>query len=70
MTIFNILFSDHRRHYANIQETLATIVTEAYKMLGDIEIAPMITVPCYYTTGNDDFQYKIVRIYQNFIVIR
>lgn len=38
-----ILFSDYRRHYANIQETLATIVTEAYKMLGDIEIAPMIT---------------------------
>lgn len=38
-----VLFSDYRRHYANIQETLAAIVKEAYKKLGDIEIAPMIT---------------------------
>ena len=38
-----ILFSAYERHYANIQETLRDIVTEALEQLGDREIAPMIT---------------------------
>ena len=39
----NILFSDYRRHYANIQETLATIIDDATNKLGDMEVAPVIT---------------------------
>ena len=39
----NILFSDYRRHYANIQETLATIIDNATNKLGDMEVAPVIT---------------------------
>lgn len=38
-----ILFSDYRRHFANIQETLASIVQVALEQFGNITIAPMIT---------------------------
>ena len=38
-----IIFSDYQRHYANIQETLAEIVTKAYDEFGDIPLAPVIT---------------------------
>lgn len=38
-----IVFSDYQRHYANIQETLAAIVGDAYEQLGDIPLSPMIT---------------------------
>ncbi|WP_442871723.1 acyl-CoA dehydratase activase-related protein [Anaerocolumna sp. MB42-C2] len=38
-----ILYSEYERHYANIQETLAKLMINAHKKLGDIEIAPMIT---------------------------
>ncbi len=38
-----ILFSDYERHYANIQETLATLLERAYKKLGAMDIIPMIT---------------------------
>ena len=38
-----IIFSDYRRHYANIQETLASIVKVAAEEFGDLTIAPMIT---------------------------
>ncbi len=38
-----LLFSDYRRHYANIQETLKSILSEAFSQLGDMELAPMIT---------------------------
>ena len=38
-----LLFSDYERHFANIRETLSTLVDKAYKKLGDIQIAPMIT---------------------------
>lgn len=31
-----IIFSDYQRHYANIQETLAKIIDEAYEEFGDI----------------------------------
>ena len=38
-----IMFSDYRRHYANIQETLKDIVKVAVEQYGDLTIAPMIT---------------------------
>ena len=39
----NILFSDYQRHFANIQETLANIIRDAYEKLGDMEFSPVIT---------------------------
>ncbi|MCI8338390.1 MAG: 2-hydroxyacyl-CoA dehydratase [Lachnospiraceae bacterium] len=42
-TAGDIIFSDYQRHYANIQETLASIVKDAYEELGDIPLSPMIT---------------------------
>ncbi len=38
-----IIFSDYQRHYANIQETLASIIQDAYNELGDLPVSPMIT---------------------------
>lgn len=38
-----ILFSDYQRHFANIQETLATMIQNAQHQLGNITLAPMIT---------------------------
>ena len=38
-----VLFADYRRHFANIQETLANLLTEALKKLGDIKVSPVIT---------------------------
>lgn len=38
-----LLFSDYRRHYANIQETLQSLLEDAMKKVGDSEVAPMIT---------------------------
>ena len=38
-----ILFSDYKRHFANIRETLASLVSEASKTLGDLSLAPVIT---------------------------
>lgn len=38
-----ILFSDYQRHFANIQETLAGIINDAYKKLGNLEFSPVIT---------------------------
>src|SRR5699024_6958248 len=38
-----LLFSDYKRHYANIQETLASLIKDAERLLGDIEISPVIT---------------------------
>ena len=39
----NILFSDYERHFANIQETLSSLITKARNNLGNLQIAPMIT---------------------------
>ncbi|MBO6242538.1 MAG: 2-hydroxyacyl-CoA dehydratase [Butyrivibrio sp.] len=39
----NIIFSDYKRHFANIQETLSDLLQEAYKVSGDITIHPVIT---------------------------
>ena len=38
-----IIFSAYERHFANIQETLRSIIEQAEKELGNIDIAPMIT---------------------------
>lgn len=38
-----ILFSDYERHYANIQETLAGLLSKAKELLGEIDLHPMIT---------------------------
>ena len=39
----NILFSDYERHYANIRETLASLIKKAYAQLGNLTLHPMIT---------------------------
>jgi predicted CoA-substrate-specific enzyme activase len=39
----NIVFSDYKRHFANIQETLSDLLKDAYKISGDITIHPVIT---------------------------
>ena len=39
----NILFSDYRRHFANIRETLKDLIGDAYKKLGNLRVHPMIT---------------------------
>ncbi|MCM1100758.1 MAG: 2-hydroxyacyl-CoA dehydratase [Clostridium sp.] len=39
----NILFSDYRRHYANIRETLSALLQQAYEELGNLTLYPMIT---------------------------
>ncbi len=39
----NLLFSDYKRHFADIQGTLASLLSEALDELGDIEVHPMIT---------------------------
>ncbi len=38
-----LLFSDYRRHYANIQETLSALISLAADQLGDLSVAPVIT---------------------------
>ena len=38
-----ILFSDYERHYANIRETLSSLLQKAYNELGNLTIYPMIT---------------------------
>ena len=40
----HILFSDYERHYANIQETLSSLLEKAHSQLGDLKLYPMITV--------------------------
>ncbi|MCR5295483.1 MAG: 2-hydroxyacyl-CoA dehydratase [Lachnospiraceae bacterium] len=39
----NLLFSDYRRHYAEIQETCASLIGEALESLGDLSVSPAIT---------------------------
>ncbi len=39
----NILFSDYERHYANIRETLSSLLQKAYSQLGNLALCPMIT---------------------------
>ncbi len=39
----NLLFSDYQRHYANIRETLSSLLQDAYTKLGNLALHPMIT---------------------------
>ncbi|MCR5623675.1 MAG: 2-hydroxyglutaryl-CoA dehydratase, partial [Lachnospiraceae bacterium] len=39
----DFIFSDYRRHFANIQETLSDIIKDAYEQLGEIKVSPVIT---------------------------
>ena len=38
-----LLFSDYKRHYANIRETLHDLLNDAYKKVGNVTVHPMIT---------------------------
>lgn len=38
-----IVFSEYKRHFANIRETLAEVTANAKDQLGDLNLAPMIT---------------------------
>ena len=38
-----LVFSDYKRHFANIRETLRDLTSEALDQTGDITVAPMIT---------------------------
>ena len=37
----HILFADYERHFANIRETLAGLVTKALDKLGDLKLSPV-----------------------------
>ncbi len=39
----DILFADYERHYANIQETLASLLKRAHEKLGSLMLSPTIT---------------------------
>ena len=39
----NLLFSDYERHYANIRETLCSLLKKAFDSVGNITVHPMIT---------------------------
>ena len=38
-----IIFSDYQRHFANIQETLASLLEKAESVLGELKVYPVIT---------------------------
>ena len=39
----DIIFSDYRRHFANIRETLTDLISDAREKLGQISVSPVIT---------------------------
>ncbi len=39
----HLLFSDYERHYANIQETVASLIKKARNQLGEVLLSPVIT---------------------------
>ena len=39
----NLLFSDYKRHFANIRETLFGLIAKAHDALGDLTLCPVIT---------------------------
>ena len=39
----NIVFFDYKRHFANIQETLADLLKEAHEAVGNVTLHPVIT---------------------------
>ncbi|MEE3433698.1 MAG: acyl-CoA dehydratase activase-related protein, partial [Lachnospiraceae bacterium] len=39
----HLIFSDYERHFANIRETLHSLIEKAYAITGDAKVAPIIT---------------------------
>ncbi len=39
----NVLFSDYERHFANIQDTLLSLIKKAKETVGEVSVHPMIT---------------------------
>ena len=39
----DIVFSDYRRHFANIKETLRDLLDDAFRITGDVDVDPVIT---------------------------
>ncbi len=39
----NLVFCDYRRHFANIRETLHSLLEDAFKITGDVDVDPVIT---------------------------
>ena len=39
----NLIFADYKRHFANIQETLADLLQEAFDQYGELTLHPVIT---------------------------
>ncbi len=39
----NLLFADYERHFANIQETLSSLLEKAKEKLGELTVHPVIT---------------------------
>lgn len=42
-TTDTVIFSDYQRHFANIQETLSSLLEKAFEALGSIKVCPVIT---------------------------
>ena len=42
-THHQLLFADYKRHFANIKETLAELIVQAYESRGNLEVHPVIT---------------------------
>ena len=40
---YNLLFSDYRRHFAEIQDTTAALIAKACEKTGDLQVMPAIT---------------------------
>ena len=38
-----LIFDEYQRHFADIKETMADVITKAYEAVGDIEVRPVIT---------------------------
>ena len=56
----NILFSDYERHFANIQETLASLIFKACKTLGDLSVSPVITGSGVLTPAESQARYEVL----------
>ena len=51
-----ILFADYERHFANIQETLASLLSKAIDKLGEMTVHPVIT-------GSGGLGYPVDRLF-------
>ena len=60
----NLLFSDYERHFANIRETLSSLIQKAFDQLGDRKVAPRITkaLRCSFRTGSYLCVYRLTTL--------